>query len=298
MTTRFASLLAATVAACGAAATAPTPAAPPPPARDPLTLTYFGVAGWQLDGGGARVLVDPYFSRIDPASDAPLEPDLPAIAARAPDRADLILIGHAHVDHVFDAPTVATRTGAELIGSDATIRLARASGVPDAQLVQVGGGEDYAWPSVSVRVIPSLHSALGDKHHVEAPMPDPVRLPMRFSDYAAGATLAYLVRLGGHQVFVLSTANFIEREVAGLRPDVAIIAPGLRQQVHDYTCRLLGALGHPPVVLATHFDDWHAPPQIGAPIDDDTAAFVAEVQACAPGTRVIVPTPFAPITLP
>jgi Subtilase family len=27
-----------------------------------------------------------------------------------------------------------------------------------------------------------------------------------------------------------------------------IIAPGLRQEVHDYTCRLLETLGHPPLV--------------------------------------------------
>jgi len=199
---------------------------------------------------------------------------------------------------VLDVPAVALRTGAEILGTPSTIRLARASGVPTDQLVQVSGGEDYAWDALSVRVLRSLHSALDDKHAIPGEIAATPTLPMTFDDYGEGGTLAYLVRFGGHQVFVMSTANFIEREVAGLRPDVAIIAPGLREQVYDYTCRLLHALGDPPVVLPTHFDDWRAPlVTTPTPVDDDLAAFVAEITACAPGTRVIVPTPRTPIVI-
>jgi hypothetical protein len=99
------------------------------------------------------------------------------------------------------------------------------------------------------------------------------------------------VRIAGHEILILDTANFIEREIEGLRPDIAIIAPGLRQEIHDYTCRLLHAIGDPPHVIATHFDDWQGPPT-DAPIDDDTAAFVEEVKRCAPGTDVVVPRHF------
>ena len=277
----------------------PAPVATPAPARPPITLTYLGVAGWQLDAGTpdhARVLVDPYFSR--PNLDGPIVPDATAIAAGAPNTANLILVGHSHVDHVLDVPAVALRTGAEILGTPSTMRLARASGVPAEQLVQVGGGEDYAWDAVSVRVLRSLHSALDDKHAIPGEIAATPTLPMTFDEYGEGGTLAYLVRLGGHQVFVMSTANFIEREVEGLRPDVAIIAPGLREQVYDYTCRLLHALGDPPVVLPTHFDDWHAPlSTTPVPPDEELAAFVAEIVACAPGTRVIVPTPRTPIVI-
>ncbi len=74
---------------------------------------------------------------------------------------------------------------------------------------------------------------------------------------------------------VLDTANFIERELEGIHPDIAIVAPGARE--HDYTCRLMRVLGSPPIVLVTHFDAWRE-----APADkpsEDADKFTAEVHA-------------------
>src|SRR5262249_41572047 len=130
------------------------------------------------------------------------------------------------------------------------------------------------------RVIPSLHSVTG---------------------LAAGgdvATFAYLLRLGGHQVLVFDTANFIERELEGIHPDIAIIATGLRDRITDYACRLMRVLDHPAVALATHFDNWRgsATDPLSADTRADLAAFTA-IHRCSPSTRVIVPTPFAPFAL-
>lgn len=260
--------------------------------RGPITLTYLGVAGWQLDGGGHTLLFDPYFSR--PALDGPIASDPAAVAARSPARADLVLVGHTHVDHALDAPAVAARTGADLLGSVSTAMLARASGLADDRIITVKGGEDFAFDGFSVRVLPSLHSALGGKHVFGRAFAAPPTLPIAFDDFVEGGTFAYLVRIAGHQLVVLDTANFIERELAGLRPDIAIVGTGLRQEVHDYTCRLLHALGDPPHVIASHFDDWRGPP-VDAPPDDDLRAFVAEVERCAPGTDVVIPRHFAPM---
>lgn len=296
---RLTLLLIVSATACSRPAAAParadrtTPTAP----RPALALTYLGVAGWQIDGGDVTVLVDPYFSR--PALDGPIRPDPAAIAARAPARANLVLVGHSHVDHLLDAPEVARRTGAEILGSVSTARVALASGLPADRVIPVRGGEDYAFGAgLSVRVIPSLHSALDGKHFeggVAIP-PAPV-LPMGFDDYADGGALAYLVRVAGREIFVLSTANFIEREVEGLRPDIAIVATGLRQEIHDYTCRLMRALGNPPLVYVNHFDDWRAPPA-ATPPGDDLRAFVAEVARCSPSTRVVIPRHFDRMTVP
>ena len=263
------------------------------PPREPLTLTYLGVAGWQLEAGGKLVLVDPYFSRPD--LDGVIVSDPAAVAARAPKRADLILIGHSHVDHLLDAPAVAQATGAQIVGGDSTARVARSLGVPAERIIPIKGGEDYAFDGFSVRVIPSLHSALSAKHELGRPVT--VLPPRRLSDWEEGGTFNYLVRLGGHVIFVQSSANFIEREVEGLRPDVAIVAPGLRHEIHDYTCRLLRALGSPPLVLATHFDDWKRPPPTGdVPPSRDLAAFAAEVAACSPASRLVIPKHFVAMT--
>jgi L-ascorbate metabolism protein UlaG (beta-lactamase superfamily) len=270
------------------------PVAPAPP-RAPLALTYLGVAGWQIEGGGKVLLADPYLSRpADP--DAPLVPDAAAIAAHTPARADLVFVGHSHYDHLLDAPAVALRSGAQLLGSLSTTRVGRASGLADDHLITVKGGEDFEMDGYSIRAIPSLHSAIGAKHIFgDAIDPDP-KLPMPAAGYREGGTLAYLVRLAGHEILVLDTANFIERELAGLRPDIAIIAPGLREHIHDYTCRLLHALGDPPIVIATHFDEWTGPP-VDAPASPDLIQLGEEVRRCAPHTRLIIPRHFERMTL-
>jgi len=287
------SLLCIGLTACAGAsvATAPTPT---PPAGGPLALTYLGVAGWQLEAAGVTILADPYLSRPD--LDAPLVPDAAAIAAHTPARADLVVVGHSHADHLLDAPAVALRSGARLLGSISTTRVGRASGIDDDHLIAVKGGEDLALGSYSIRVIPSLHSAIGEAWQFGEIAASP-SLPMRLAEYREGGTLAYLVRIAGRELLVLDTANFIERELVGLRPEIAIIAPGLRERIHDYTCRLLHTLGDPPIVIATHFDEWTKPVEAGAPPPPDVVKFADEVRACAPRTRVVIPRHFERFTL-
>lgn len=258
-------------------------------------LTWLGVAGWQLDAGSATMLVDPYYSR--PADlDGPVIPDAAAITARAPARADLIVVGHTHVDHALDVPAVALATGARVIGSESTAHLARASGVPEDRVLAVSGGERIEHGAWSVQVVPSLHSKIGEDL-LGGKLSAAPQLPLNAKDYPEGGTFAYLVRISGHTVLFLGTANFIESEITGLRPDVAVIATGLRERVEDYTCRLMRALGHPPLVYANHFDDWRAPP-VDVAVDDDLRAFITEVGRCSPETRVVIPRHFTPMTVP
>lgn len=282
----------------GVAALAPAPAA-----ASPLTLTYLGVAGWSITDGTRTVLVDPYFTRPTFAKGAPVATDPRALAAafaakQLPERADAIVVGHSHVDHVLDAPAVAKQTGAQLLGTSSTANYALAAGLPANQVVPVKGGEDYAFDGFSIRVIPGLHSALDDKHLFGSnQVIPPGLLPRTMEQFAEGGTLNYLIRLGGHQVLVIGSANFIEREVDGLRPDIALIAPGLRQEIYDYSCRLMRALGNPPTVITTHFDAWTKPALTPLSPDalKDLADFAAEIKSCSPATRVIVPKTFEPL---
>jgi L-ascorbate metabolism protein UlaG (beta-lactamase superfamily) len=278
-------------ASVGSPTPPPTAAAQP---KAPLALTYLGVAGWQIESAGKTILIDPYFSR--PKLDGPIASDAAAVAARSPKRADLIVVGHSHVDHLLDAPAVALATGADVLGSDSTARVARSLGVPANRIIPIKGGEDYAFDGYSVRVLPSLHSALDAKHMHELGGTITTVPPRVFDDWKEGGTFNYLVRVGGHTIFVSSTANFIERELEGLRPDIAIIATGLRQEIFDYTCRLLTVLGKPKLVYTTHFDNWRGPP-VDEPPNEDLRAFVEEVHACSPATRVVIPKHFERMSL-
>jgi L-ascorbate metabolism protein UlaG (beta-lactamase superfamily) len=266
------------------------------------------------------ILLDPYLSRLRLAGwfgtyttpalpgdhrpvfgpDDDLVPDPAAVDARVT-RADFILHSHSHFNHTLDMPHIARTTGATVVGTESTANLARAGGVPERQILTVRGGEDYAFGPLSVKVIPSLHSALNGKHFFDSRVvPRGFHGPRRHGSDVEGGTLAYLLRLAGHEILWFGSMNYIEREVAGLRPDVAMIAAGSqRREIHDYTGRLMRALGRPRLVLATHWDDQTLP--FGAPQDGpwrDAQAFAREVKAVSPRTRVIVPRHFERITLP
>jgi L-ascorbate metabolism protein UlaG (beta-lactamase superfamily) len=289
--------------------------------RRPVEITYLGNAGWQITDGKVVILVDPWLSEFKKnppteqitADDSIDSPDPASIDAHI-HKADYILITHGHDDHMLDAPYISKRTGAVIICTESAANIARAYGVGDefrpdnvdlkkikAQpLIVVRGGEDFQFDGFSLAVIPSLHTALWDKRYNDGfwagSTPPGLKAPLHESDYREGGTLIYLLRIAGHQIFIMGSMNYIERNVAGLRPDIAIIGAGpSRNQLYHYTERLMHALGNPPVVFPTHWDDYGTKPRSEALKQVDT--FVAEVRVVSPKTRVIVPEYFTPTEL-
>jgi L-ascorbate metabolism protein UlaG (beta-lactamase superfamily) len=268
---------------------------------------YLGLAGWEITDGRTVILVDPYVSRIGdgppgdgtaprPGARSRLGPDDVAIPDTAAidsviDRADFILITHGHYVHLLDAPYVARTKGAILIGNESVTHIAQACGVPEERLISVRGGEDYEFGTFSLRVIPSLHSASDQKRYFSSAVASRnLTCPLRFQDFVEGGTVGFLIRLGGIQILVFGSMNFVERELEGLRPDVAILpASSLRLQIHDYTGRLMRVLGAPRLVLATHWDNARLP--YGAPQDSallEAQRFAQEIRAASPKTRVVI----------
>jgi L-ascorbate metabolism protein UlaG (beta-lactamase superfamily) len=301
-------VLAVTAAASLACSTTPSPEHPraSPAQADAVSLTYLGVAGWKLESGSHALLFDPYFTRVDPDAlpeSAPIAPDAAAIARWAPRHADVILVSHSHYDHLMDVPAIAQATGAIVVGTEGTVRIAKAAGLPDRQTAAVRGGEALTGETLAgspfeVRPISALHSLIGIP---SAPVPPAVSLPMPARAWAEGGTLQYLVTVAGHRVLFLGTANFIEGQLAGVHPDVAVVAIGLRDKIPDYTCRLMRAIGQPPLVLPNHFDDHRAPlgdrPSLTDDVREEIGHFADEVHACSPATRVVVPGYFDPIPI-
>jgi L-ascorbate metabolism protein UlaG (beta-lactamase superfamily) len=288
--------------------------------RAAVYLTHLGAAGWEITDGERVILLDPYLSRLritgqfgtyttpalpgdtrrvfGPEDD--LVSDTAAVDAHVT-RADFILHSHSHFNHTIDMPYIAKKTGGTVIGTESTTNLGRAGGVPESQLLTVHGGEDWQFDGFSVKVIPSLHSALNGKRFFDSRVVSrDFRGPRRLGSDVEGGTLAYLLRLAGYQILWFGSMNYIEREVAGLRPDVAMIAAARqRLEIHDYTARLMRALGNPRIVFATHWDEQSFP--FGAPQGErlrEAEVFVREVKAASPRTRVILPMHFERHTLP
>ena len=296
------------------AATAERSQAPTALPPGQVRLTYLGNAGWEITDGRTVIIVDPFvtqFSRV-PTTGGPVRrsmddlliPDTAAIEQRIP-RADYILVTHAHFDHVLDAPYLARKTGAVIVGNASVANVARGSNVSDSALITVRGGEDYEFGAFSLRVIPSLHSALLNKRYFTrigmGDIPRTIKMPARRGDYMQdGGTMMYLLRIGGQQILIMGGMNYIEREVEGLRPDIALIGAikpnGGYGEIYDYIGRLMRALGNPKTVLPTHLDAYGNPAR-QADIAAQRRAFADEVHGISPRTRVILPTWFEPIVL-
>src|ERR1700692_1175503 len=84
--------------------------------RNPHTLAirWTGYSNFELAYGGEIMLLDAYFDRG--SMFAPL-----GFKAADVKKANVILIGHGHFDHMSDAASVAARTGAVVVGAPLTV---------------------------------------------------------------------------------------------------------------------------------------------------------------------------------
>jgi len=280
-----------------------------------LQLTYLGTAGWVIQDGNVTVLVDPYISRLKYGGGGHPDDDRPEFARTdlawsdtllidtIITHADFILVSHGHFDHLADVPYIARKTGAKVIGSETTITILRAYEVPEDQLYAVRGGEDYQFDGFSVRVVPSLHSALGEKHYYDPRRWDAesnLKAPLRINQFIEGRSLGFLARFEGHTVLTMGSMNFIEREFEGLNPDVLLAGiNGSRLGLYKYDERLLRVTDYPPVVIPAHWDNFRLPYGFSqqASYERNIVPFIEIAAALSPGTRVIAPIHLEPIII-
>ena len=119
-----------------------------------VSLDWLGVSTYRLVVDDLVIFLDAYIDR---------NPLATPVGIRVADvqRADYVLVGHSHFDHLWGAERIALQTSATIIGSHESVRLMEIEGVPNEQLIAVAGGERLKLSdSVSVRVFPSQHSCI------------------------------------------------------------------------------------------------------------------------------------------
>ncbi|MFD6952695.1 MBL fold metallo-hydrolase [Nocardiopsis sp. TSRI0078] len=268
---------------------------------------WLGTSGWRVDmPGRSSVLVDPFLTRFttglfDPDREfdpgTALTVDASAVDEHTADIGDggVVLVTHSHWDHFSDVPHIATTTGARIVGTLTTYHLAQAMGVPVGQVAPVRGGEVLDFDGCVVEVVSSRHSRNADHSvafagvRVEVP-----REPATIADLPEGDTLAFQVTPpSGPSVFFMGASDFAEREVAGLAPDVAMVALPATSSTYEYVPRLLEALDRPGTVVPVHWDHFERelvnPPVDGTGKGMGVAEFTALVRRVSPGSRVVVP---------
>ncbi|HEX3647348.1 MAG TPA: MBL fold metallo-hydrolase [Pseudonocardiaceae bacterium] len=282
------------------------------PGSSGVSFRWFGTNGWEITFRDKRILMDPWFGRFptgfftgdfDPTTPLVIRDDL---IDQHITTADQILVGHGHWDHLTDIPTIAQRTGAMVIGSETHANLLRASGkVAENNIVIVEGGEVMQFDGYTIEVFPSLHS-LGatKKFAVPGHLFSVPSAPATVGDLPEGDSLSYLITMDdGFSIFVMSSANFVERAIAGIEPDVALLASIFFTEIHDYTRRLLNAIGRPKLILPTHWDNFERPFSDGPHDLSDVFGqagsldfWIEQAKAVSPGSRFVVLDFFESVT--
>jgi L-ascorbate metabolism protein UlaG (beta-lactamase superfamily) len=255
-----------------------------------VQLEWLGVSTFRLTLGSTVIFLDAYVDRV------PSAPPV-GLSSADVDRADYILVGHSHFDHLYGAATIAGRTGATIVGSYESVRLMSDAGIAEEQLLAVSGGEPIELGGeIRVQVFPSLHSCiwaragheadeeclgdLGVSHQerlgrLSARLPggganEEIRAHLASTGpwpRGDGGALAYLIETPEGSILWKDTSGHWSSLLPTLRPDVALLAAAgrgnadgepVQGSLSDFIAREVQLL-EPRRVLLCHHDNWMPP---------------------------------------
>lgn len=266
---------------------------------EPVWFRWLGVAGIELRVQDRCLLIDPFVSRPPMRRMwlGRVQPDHALIAEKVP-RGDVLLVTHAHWDHIMDVPDVAQRTGAAVYGSPNACQLLTICGVPSARLHPIAAGDRMRCDPFQVEVLPAVHGTILGRPIFTGPVAANLRPPLRLRDYRMDLTFSFLLRAAGYR-FLDWSSDRIEPAVPA---DVLFVKPHSPHRA--YYAELLRT-ARPRLVVPMHWDDflrplsrpvrpmWRRPAWSVRPVRRvDLVEFRRLIQDLSPHTTVFVPEMF------
>ena len=224
-----------------------------------LALRFLGTAGFTVRWAGRTLVLDPFLSRPGVLRTllGRLRPDSVAIERHVPD-ADDVLVGHAHHDHVLDAPELCRRTGARLIGSRDVAHVAQAAGLPGEQMQVVSAGDTVACGPVTVRALQSRHGRVYGRVPFPGSIPAPPPWPARLRRFRHGEVLSWHLEGPGASVVHVDSADYVDEALEGVRADVLCACAIGWTWRPKYVEGLIERL-RPRYVVPCHWDSFFGP---------------------------------------
>lgn len=111
-----------------------------------MIFTYYGHSCFSIKTKGLNLLFDPFISYNELAKDIEVDKI----------EADYILLSHGHQDHVADAVSIATRTGATVICAFEVMDWLNKQGVTNVHPMNTGGKKSFNFGTV--RCVVAQHS--------------------------------------------------------------------------------------------------------------------------------------------
>jgi L-ascorbate metabolism protein UlaG (beta-lactamase superfamily) len=195
-----------------------------------VKVTWYSHACFLIEGGGSKLLTDPFLTGN------------PLAAVGADEvQADYILVSHGHSDHVGDTVDIAKRTGATVISNFEIHNWLVGQGVEKAHPQHIGGGHDYPWGRVKLTI--ALHgSALPDGSYGGNPVGFLFYVEGKKIYHACDTGLFYDMKLIGEEGIDLAILpigdNFTMGPVDALRA-VKLIEPAQVVPIHYNTFEVI-----------------------------------------------------------
>ncbi len=239
-----------------------------------VTVRWTGTATLVFSDGETTWMTDGWFSRPGPLELAfgEIEPDVAAIekglARNGVTRAAGVFPVHSHYDHAMDAPEVARRTGALLLGSESTAQIGRGWGLPENQIRVLANREPVRLGRFILTPIESNHFQFPDAMTRERALGDPdisepLVPPVGAFDYKVGKAYVLHVAHPLGQWLIVGSAGFVHGALEGVEADVVFLGTGgLGSQTADYResyWRETVDLTRPDRIVPIHWDSLTGP---------------------------------------
>ncbi|MCL6417467.1 MBL fold metallo-hydrolase [Aestuariirhabdus sp. Z084] len=202
-----------------------------------VTVRFSGTSTLLFDDGDTAWMVDGWFSRPGALRllFGTIAPDLEAIEyglqANQVSTLAAVFPVHSHYDHAMDSPEVAKRTGAVLLGSEATANIGRGWNVPETQIRVVENRQPIKLGNIIVTPIESRHFDFRDpqvrKRLLERPDIDkPLVPPVKAFDYRLGKVYVLHVTHPRGSWLIVGSAGSKPGSLAGIKADTVFLGVG------------------------------------------------------------------------
>jgi L-ascorbate metabolism protein UlaG (beta-lactamase superfamily) len=293
------------------------PASPDPGA---LTVRWYGTSNFELNFHDRVVLLDTFYDRGPRMRGLGFRPDEVV-------RADAVLIGHPHYDHISDAAQVASATGAPVVVHPLGADVLTQGGLDASRIHAVTGrgeGDLLEFPEFTLRVIHGFHADLthpeqqmslealrqarevwerdepplspAEEAHAAAVLQRGTMAPEVFTE----GTMCLVIDIDGYRIVYRDSGGPVSEEeraffAASPGCDLAIVGfigrPLVRRQLQEATMPLIETY-QPRAVIPCHHDDLYP-----VFIDLATEPLKMRVHEQLPAASTIQPVYVEPVTI-
>lgn len=223
-----------------------------------MTLRYLGVTGYEITDGQTTIITDPMVNRFTAVEiiTGKLNPDA-ALSKKWVPKADYILINHAHYDHSIDAPEIALRTGATVIGSQSALNLCISRGVKKEKTILAKAGERLKLGTLTVDIAQAAHGPIFNKENPMSGTISPEAKKLWFFQYTMDDVFSYRVEGGGTSVWFHPSTLYKPGE---LNKKATTLIMGVNgNPITPETAKLVMKDVQPTQIVPTHFDNFFQP---------------------------------------